>query len=534
MTDPGWAIPGVPRDAPPGSTGSLGSSHAAIAPHGTVAAATGSHDWPARPSAAEPSSHHGGATAATGADASTSNDGVLEASDPVQALAFLRAGLDFLAHADPAEWTAGLQAECLRALAAAESRQAAAHANVLAAFSVPGGGLAGDGHRSPRVWLTWQTQATRRAATIHVARMKALAAHPLIAAALAGGTLSLSWSRQLADWTDQLPARYRGDADQQLLDAAARGAGLADLFHISQELRRDHAAPDTDPGDGFDERAVAFATTFGGAGRIDGDLTPRCAAAVGAVLGSLAARRGPEDTRTLGQRQHDALEEACTRLLAAGCLPERAGQPVRLELNVTLDELARNGAGSPAGPGVACDAAVQPVITGIVDYQLLDKFADPDYQAELAAAAAAAGGQHGPILAQAIALLSGPAGRAAWLRRRQAGPAAAAVSLPLDVAGTFDTIPVHLRRAVRNRDRHCRFPGCDMPAAACDVHHLKHRQHGGRHALTNLALFCRFHHHIAIHRWGWHVTLHPDGTTTARSPDGTNTLHSHPPPPMVA
>ena len=80
------------------------------------------------------------------------------------------------------------------------------------------------------------------------------------------------------------------------------------------------------------------------------------------------------------------------------------------------------------------------------------------------------------------------------------------------------------------RDQHCRFPGCDTPAAGCDVHHLVHRKDGGRHALTNLALLCRFHHLVAIHRWGWHITLHPDGTTTAISPDGTKTLHSHPPP----
>jgi hypothetical protein len=113
-------------------------------------------------------------------------------------------------------------------------------------------------------------------------------------------------------------------------------------------------------------------------------------------------------------------------------------------------------------------------------------------------------------------------------------PRCGSISLPLDIAGTLDTIPVHLRRAVRKRDRHCRFPGCDLPAAGCDVHHLVHRKDGGRHALTNLGLFCRFHHLIAIHRWGWHVTLHPDGTTTAISPDGTKTLHSHPPPGQAA
>ena len=107
---------------------------------------------------------------------------------PARALAYLSGALDFLAHANPAEWPAGQQADCLRALAVAESRQAAAHARILRAFSVPGGGLAGDGHRSPRVWLTWQCAATRRAAAYRVSWMHRLDGHPLIAAALADGT----------------------------------------------------------------------------------------------------------------------------------------------------------------------------------------------------------------------------------------------------------------------------------------------------------------------------------------------------------
>ncbi len=139
------------------------------------------------------------------------------------------------------------------------------------------------------------------------------------------------------------------------------------------------------------------------------------------------------------------------------------------------------------------------------------------------------------MIAGAVALLSGPSGRAAWLRARATGQIpSSGVSLPLDIASAFDTIPRHLRRAVRRRDKHCRFPGCDTPAAACDVHHITPRKDGGQHTLTNLVLLCRFHHLTAIHRWGWVFTLHPDGTTTAVSPDGSKTLHSHPPPSKAA
>jgi hypothetical protein len=102
----------------------------------------------------------------------------------------------------------------------------------------------------------------------------------------------------------------------------------------------------------------------------------------------------------------------------------------------------------------------------------------------------------------------------AWLRRQVTGIPVSTISLPLDVPAAIDTIPRHLRRAVRKRDKHCRFPGCDMPAAGCEVHHILARKNGGRHALGNLALLCRFHHLVAIHRWGWEFTLNPDGTTS--------------------
>ena len=299
---------------------------------------------------------------------------------------------------------------------------------------------------------------------------------------------------------------------------------------LAEDLRRDHARPDDDDG-GFGDRAVRVGTTFDGAGRLEGDLTARCAAAVEAVLDALGTVRGPEDIRTMAQRRHDALEEACLRLIGAGMLPQRAGQPVRLDLTITLQELIDN-----AG-GIGCDALIQPVITGHADYELIEQLlTDDGYRDQLAARCRgqASDDRFGALLEVAVKLLSGPAGHAAALRRKIKGGPAVPLSLPLDIPGTFDTIPVHLRRAVRTRDRHCRFPGCDQPVAACDVHHIVHRKDGGRHALGNLILMCRFHHLVAIHRWGWTIILHSDGTTTAVSPDSAKTLHSHAPPVRVA
>ena len=134
------------------------------------------------------------------------------------------------------------------------------------------------------------------------------------------------------------------------------------------------------------------------------------------------------------------------------------------------------------------------------------------------------------ILANAVALLSGPHGLASYLRTGTLAPPAASVSLPLDVGKAADTIPPHLRRAVILRDRHCAAPGCLQPPPACQVHHIIPRQRGGPSKLTNLLLLCTFHHLIMVHQWKWTITLNPDGTTTARSPDGSRVYHSHSPP----
>ena len=246
----------------------------------------------------------------------------------------------------------------------------------------------------------------------------------------------MSWARQICEWTDRLPEHARNSADRTLLDAAGRGTGLAGLADIAEDLRRQHAAPDADD-DGFEDRQVRLAATFDGAGRLEGDLTARCTAAVEAVLDSLSAVRGPEDTRTLAQRRHDALEEACTRLIAADGLPERAGQPVRLQLSITLDELTAGGTGSAAGPGATCDTAILPMVTGHVDHDLLTELERLADTSDMAAAARYADWQarHGDLLSQAVALLSGPAGHAAALRRGKLAGPAANISLPLDLAG---------------------------------------------------------------------------------------------------
>jgi len=488
-----------------------------------------------------------------------------------EALAMVRAGLGYLAAADPTAMGAHAQAECLLELERLDAIGTAARAWILGAFTA-GHGYAADADYSATSWLIHKSRVTKGAARGHLGWARRAAAHPQVAVALAeGAVLTESMARTVCDWTDKLPADCRDSADTILVAAAKAGARQRDLAELAAEIYvRSLPAPDDDGSQqSFEDRRLRVETTFDGAGLMNGDLTPECAAVVTAVLESLSAPCGSEDTRTRDQRYHDALEEAMRRLLAAGLLPDRAGQPVKAWVHVPLAELRAMDGGSilqdewvtavrakwaahraaasvSGGDGAAwlegdaaraatCNIALTPVVTGHIDPGVLDELVGLCVQL--------AGTHAGPltaratemiehaIIGKAIDLVSGPGGLAAFLRRGLLDARLAGPSLPLDVGRGTD-VPAAIRRAVILRDQHCQWAGgCDQPAAACEVHHITHLADGGITSVRSCGLYCFFHHHIAIHKWGWTVTLNPDGTTTARSPDGTRVLRSHGPPP---
>ena len=256
------------------------------------------------------------------------------------ALQMLDSALGYLTAADPAGMPAVIQARCLIALERADARVTAARASILAAFNAAQG-YRDDGDYGARSWLMNHTRVTKGTAAGHTGWSRRGRLHPRVLAELAAGDLlSESYARLICAWTDRLPEDCRDDADAILVSAAQAGMGLADLAGLAAEIevRSRPEVPDED-GPRFEERAVKLETTFGGAGVIRGDLSPECAAVVGAVLDALSAPRGAEDDRSHAMRYHDALEEACRRLVAAGLLPERAGQPVKIWAHIDLSDL---------------------------------------------------------------------------------------------------------------------------------------------------------------------------------------------------
>jgi hypothetical protein len=486
-----------------------------------------------------------------------------------EAMDMVQAGLSYLAVADAAQLPAATQAECLRGLERAGSVLTAARASMLAGFSA-GQGYADDAAYSARSWLIHQTHITSGAAVGHTAWAARVATHPRALAALAAGQVTDSVGRQVCLWTGKLPEKYRDDADEVLLAAAAAGLGLEELAALFAQMyeRARGDLPDQDPGQDFADRGVKLATTFGGAGVVHGDLTPECVEVLGRVLDALGAPAGAEDTRTQDQRYHDALQEAMRRLIAAGLLPERAGQPVKAWVHISLADLmlldadsalqdqwithvrerwaARRAFASETGSeggawldgdaaaAIACDAAMAPIVTGEVNVDALEDLVrlcvELDARRRDGARDAAWAAIEQAVIGKAVDLVSGPGGLASFLRRRELGARLAGPSLPLDI-GFSENVPAGIRNAVLLRDRHCQWAGgCNQPASACEVHHTKHKKHGGKTAVKDCVLLCPFHHQVVIHRWGWTLVVNPDGTTTARNKDKTKVLYSHGPP----
>lgn len=83
-------------------------------------------------------------------------------------------------------------------------------------------------------------------------------------------------------------------------------------------------------------------------------------------------------------------------------------------------------------------------------------------------------------------------------------------SQPLDVGRAHRTAPRHIRRAIKTRDKGCRFPGCGRKPNRCKAHHVHPWECGGDTCTENLVCLCQFHHGV-VHRKGWGNTF--DGIT---------------------
>ena len=176
-----------------------------------------------------------------------------------EAMEMVRAGVGYLAAADPTAMAAETQAQCLQMLEQAHAMGTAARTSVLAAFTA-GQGYCADADYSPRAWLINRTRITEGIAVGYTAWVRRAAEHPEVAAALAAGEMSESYARTICQWTDKLPEDCRPDADEILLTAAGTGMDLPELAGLAGEIYAGWLPddPDKDEDQAFEDRSSGW------------------------------------------------------------------------------------------------------------------------------------------------------------------------------------------------------------------------------------------------------------------------------------
>lgn len=197
--------------------------------------------------------------------------------------------------------------------------------------------------------------------------------------------------------------------------------------------------------------------------RVDSDRVPGVRFADDAA----EAAPAPVDTRTRAQKQHDVLATALGVAASSELLPTIGGAAPTLVVTVREEDLlAGRGYAHVDGSAepVALTAATHTGCAGVVQRVIID-----------------------------------PRGRIRSL-------------------GTEERVfNRHQRRAIAARDGGCLIPGCGVPAAWCEIHHVVEYAKGGPTHTDNGVLLCWFHHRFIDHG-GWKIRMNL-GVPELRAPN---------------
>jgi hypothetical protein len=275
------------------------------------------------------------------------------------------------------------------------------------------------------------------------------------------------------------------------VDVETRQKAEAQLARLAGEHRPDELSKLADKltdclhpdGDFSDvDRAKRRGITIGrqdidGMSAISGYLTPEARAAFDAVLAKLAApgmcNSADEtpcvsgtpsqaaiqgDTRSLGQRNHDALLAAARALLASGELGQHNGLPASVIVTTTLQELEAGAGKALTGGGTLLPMSDVIRLAGHAHHYLaiFDK-------------------------GKALAL---------YHTKRLASPAQ--------------------RIVLYAKDRGCSFPGCSVPGYLCEVHHCNRYATNPVTDVNDLTFGCGPNHKLAEQGWATRKNAHGD------------------------
>lgn len=332
-----------------------------------------------------------------------------------------------------------------------------------------------NGFASCAHWLHWRTGIALGAAREKVRVAHALATLPLVSATMQRGAISYAKVRALTRVATP-------DTEAELLDLA-QAATAAHVEHFARAWRRvDRVAAAAQAESRHLHRHVSTWVDDDGMIVIRGRLTPEVGAVVQRALEAAADRLFHE---AQGAPKAGGLAEEVTpaqrRADALGLLAEAA----------LTSDLDRGSAGDRYQVVLHTDGS-----TGVAARDGLSGTMEVDHGAV-------------DVSAETSRRISCD-GSVVRMQHDADGTV-------LDVGRKTRAVPPSIRRALQDRDRSCRFPGCT--ARRCDAHHVDHWMDGGATSLDNLVLLCR-RHHRAVHEGGFVVQPHKDGTVTFLRPGG--------------
>jgi hypothetical protein len=278
---------------------------------------------------------------------------------------------------------------------------------------------------------------------------------PRVAAALSSGEISFQSASALCHLRERLGEKAEFFDEDEMLGYARDYSvfGLRKLCRVAWHV----ANPDgffREAEADFTRRYFHVSQLADGMYAVDGQLDPVSGAALKTELDVLATRKGPEDDRSRSQRMADAVGELAMHAMDQGTLPRRHSVRPHINLTMTLEGL-KNELGAPpadldlslpistrTAERIACDCTMSRVLL--------------------------------------------------------------ADSMVIDVGRATRTVSPPMRRALRVRDKGCRFTGCDRQVNWTNPHHIVAWSRGGPNNLPNMVLLCFFHHRL-VHEGGWQV-----------------------------
>lgn len=330
------------------------------------------------------------------------------------------------------------------------------------------------------------------------------AANPETGDAFDAGDIGPSHVRLIGDALRKLPAGRREEAERVLLELARTSDPIAFgrqvrqylATHAPEELHRQEHGKHR-------ERRFRMTDTDDGGVAFSGLAYGTAAELARTALGAFRRPDTPDEHRTPEQRSADAFEQLCDAALRLGDAPTIHGERPHIMLIVEESELTREvGTARFAGSG-------QPITLTEAGTLLTDC-----------------------VISRLVRAADGT---------------------PIEVTENVRTVPAGLWRALVVRDAGCRWPGCDAPAAWCDVAHGEDPYRAeGKLSPANAVLLCR-RHHRRFDKGPWRVdidgekvTFHrieqpyvhpldraaaqPRPTTGRTPPSGTAATRPHPPP----